>query len=651
MSEDAAITAEWEALLQEYRAVPYIGPQGPEHLPGAAVILARPPEQGAAIVAAGLRVIAATPFVTPSAKKNSPGSAHGEADHVVGSVLKLVLRRRIVFDVAAARETLGTLATLAPRLFETGIVACDYLFPFHAVIRALDRSGVGPSPELRDSVTRLRDAIRAEPERRERARRETWRALDRSATRSAGMSDEAAALRRALQAKDEAEAIEAAATRPEASFSSELRGSLATMETWLATDATGAVTLRLEPDDWGLQAQAWLDAMPEAQRVRWQSVLQALAGVTPSKPSKTWLASARSALSGVDAGEVTATAAALLRMLRTTEGAVERDGTAPRRGAGCILGETNAGVLAGLAWSLTLTPGRALADAVAEAAAASGRKVRMVGPRSRTVHAACIKALRQAGLDELADRAVAEAAAAPVLAAAVPPRGPRLVDDDADAAPPKARAPKSRRRSPLEIARTRFCRRLMERLPAFSLEGEAHAGSRVFLWEARPGLAFFIEYQPDARFDPRFTVNLGWNTTAERSFKLLRPPFEQHDAGTLRLGHVMPGGKDTWWSLRSPCASLEDARPAWEQMDGVARRDVLLFSPLRDACGKPLQELWNAMTGHERQDFLTGIARWRDAQESPEAAAARIEGTVDEALDAVEKHAMPLFRRVLLTRG
>jgi hypothetical protein len=152
----------------------------------------------------------------------------------------------------------------------------------------------------------------------------------------------------------------------------------------------------MSADEWADQIAPTLGTLDGETRERWVALLRHCATGSGSAPSGRWLATAHTLREQLGMHTFTRLAADWI-------GAFRKSGNKPpehdphtyqRTSAGCLLDESNADVLRGLAWCCAEVEDAALAAALGDAAIAGYRKITGIGPRSAKVAGACVYALK-----------------------------------------------------------------------------------------------------------------------------------------------------------------------------------------------------------------------------------------------------------------
>jgi hypothetical protein len=151
-------------------------------------------------------------------------------------------------------------------------------------------------------------------------------------------------------------------------------------------------------DDWGFLAIDALASLDAGTRSEWVVVLRYAATATGSKPSGVWLKGAREALSGMPEDRFVDLVVHWLGLLRQPRGNVEIEKLSYKNESGfyvpsALVTEKNGDILKGLAWCCTVMSSELVAPTLGDAAAASFKKIPVIGARSTKVGNACIYAL------------------------------------------------------------------------------------------------------------------------------------------------------------------------------------------------------------------------------------------------------------------
>jgi Domain of unknown function (DUF4132) len=166
---------------------------------------------------------------------------------------------------------------------------------------------------------------------------------------------------------------------------------------------TGAPgVLKVEPDEWGLQAIKHLETLEPTLREKWLTLAAHAAKSSGSSPSQKWLEAGKPFLEAVGTESFAVLAGEWFGLFaRSSNKAPNYALGSDQRG--CLMDENNADLLRGLAWLSAKIEGSRLAASLGDAAIAGYKKISGVGPRSAKIAGACIYALKNMpGLDAAA---------------------------------------------------------------------------------------------------------------------------------------------------------------------------------------------------------------------------------------------------------
>jgi hypothetical protein len=216
---------------------------------------------------------------------------------------------------------------------------------------------------------------------------------------------------------DDAEVLRRLSEYPEQALAGGDKRAVRSLRRWLLRDeATGALPVAFDADDWGAPGQAAWDTARFEIRQALTPVLQGWMEGVDAKPSQRWLGDLHARIAALDAQLAPSWRGWLLERLHSFEhhsGRTEWATTGARPGVGARLGEASEALLMGLmwwAWCDGVIDHDALAASLRRVADAAWARLPEVGARAPVVGGLALRMLAGLG-DEHRDDVVARAAA------------------------------------------------------------------------------------------------------------------------------------------------------------------------------------------------------------------------------------------------